>query len=51
MEYYLAIKKEHVWVSFNEVDETGTYYTEWSKSEKEIPMQYINEYIWKLGKW
>ena len=38
MEYYSAIKKEHIWVSSNEVDETGAYYTEWSKSERETPI-------------
>ena len=36
--YYSAIKKECVWVSSNEVDETGAYYTEWSKSERETPI-------------
>ena len=51
LEYYLAIKKEHTWVSSNEVDETGAYYTEWNKSEREIPIQYINIYIWKLERW
>ena len=30
----LNYKKEHIWVSSNEVDETGAYYTEWSKKEK-----------------
>ena len=49
MEYYSAIKnKEHIWVSSNEVDETGVYYTQWSKSEQETPIQYINTYIWNL---
>ena len=33
VEYYSAIK-EHIWVSSNEVDETGAYYTEWSQKEK-----------------
>ena len=28
-------KKEHVWVSSNEVGEPRAYYTEWSKSEWE----------------
>jgi len=28
-------KKEHVWVSCDEVDEPRIYYTEWSKSERE----------------
>ena len=30
-----ANKKEHIWVGSNEVDETGSYYIEWSKSERE----------------
>ena len=34
MEYYSAIKKNVFWINSNEVDETGPYYTEWSKSEK-----------------
>ena len=29
----LSHKKEHIWVSSNELDETRAYYTEWSKSE------------------
>ena len=28
-------KKEHIWVSSNEMDEPRAYYTEWSKSERE----------------
>ena len=44
----LSYKKEHILVSSNEVDETGAYYTKWSKSERETPMQYINTYIWNL---
>ena len=50
MEYYLAIKKkkECIWVSSNEVDETGAYYTEWSKSERETPIQYISAYVRNL---
>ena len=47
MEYYSAIKK-NAFESFNEVDETGAYYTEWSKSERKTPIQYINAYIWNL---
>ena len=31
----LSHKKEHIWVSSNEVDEPRTYYTEWNKPEKE----------------
>ena len=44
----LNYKKECIWVSSNEVDETGAYYTGWSKSESETPIQYINAYIWNL---
>ena len=32
----LRHKKEYIWVSSNEVDEARVYYTEWSKSEREI---------------
>ena len=28
-------KKEHIWVSSNEVDEPRAYYTEWSKLEND----------------
>ena len=31
----LSYKKEHIWVSSNEVDELRDYYTEGSKSERE----------------
>ena len=51
MEYYSAIKKECIWVSCNEVDETGAYYTEWSKPERETPILYINVYICNLERW
>ena len=51
MEYYSAIKKEHVWVNSNEVDETGAYYTEWSKPERKTPIQYTNAYIRNLERW
>ena len=51
MQYYSAIKKEYIWISSNEVDETGAYYTEWSKSEREIAIQYINAYMWNLERW
>ena len=47
-EMLLSYKKEQVWVSFNELNETGAYYTEWSKPERETPIQYINTYIWDL---
>ena len=28
------------WTELNEVDETGAYYTEWSKPERKTPIQY-----------
>ena len=31
----LSHKKEHTWVSSDEVDECRTYHTEWSESERE----------------
>ena len=30
------ILKQYIWISSNEVDETGAYYTEWSKPETTI---------------
>ena len=42
MELLLSSKKECILVSSNEVDEPDAYYTEWSKSERQI--LYINEY-------
>ena len=44
----LSYKQECIWVSSNEVNETVAYYTEWSKPERETPIQYINVYIWDL---
>ena len=41
----LSHKKERIWVSSNEVEEPRAYYTEWSKSEREQQMLYINAYI------
>ena len=38
-------------LSSNEVDETGAYYTEWSKSENEKQVSYIKAYIWNLERW
>ena len=42
MESYSAIKKGYIWVNSNEVDKPRIYYTEWSKSEKERQILYIN---------
>ena len=41
----------YIWISSNEVDETGAYYTEWSKPERKTPIQYTNAYIWNLERW
>ena len=41
----LSYKKEHIWISSKEVDEPRPYYTEWSKSERETQISYINAYI------
>ena len=32
---FLSHKKEHIWVSSEEVDEPRTYYANWNKSEKD----------------
>ena len=47
----LLSTKEHIWVSSNEVDEPGAYYTEWSKSETESQILCISTYIWNLERW
>ena len=44
-------KKECILVSSNEVDESRVYYTEWSKSEREIQISYTYAYIWNLEGW
>ena len=38
--WILNHKKECVWVSSNEVDEPTAYYTDWSKSGREIEILY-----------
>ena len=47
----LRHKKQCIWVSSIEMDETITYYTEWRKSEKEKQILYTNTYIWNLERW
>ena len=47
----LSYKKEWLWINSNEVDEPRTYYTEWSKSERERWISYTNAYIQNLEKW
>ena len=43
--------REQIWVSSSEVDEHRAGYTEWSNSEREKQIQYINAYIWNLERW
>ena len=43
-------EKECIWISSNEVDETGAYYTEWSESERKTPIEYIKAYIYGIYK-
>ena len=50
-EILLSHKKEWIWVSYCEVDELRPCYTEWSKSEREKQMLYINAHVWNLEKW
>ena len=47
----LSHKKEQIWVSWTEVDEPRACYIEWSKSEREKQILYINAYILNLEKW
>ena len=42
----LSHQKEYIWISSDEVDETGAYYIEWSKPERKTPIQCINPYIY-----
>ena len=51
VEYYSAIEKELIWVSSNEVNETGACYTEWNKSERGRQILHINAYICNLERW
>ena len=47
----LSHKKECIWVSSNKVDKRKAYYTEWSKSEREEQMLYINAHMWNPEGW
>ena len=40
--------KEHIWISSNEVDETGAYNAEWSKSEKKTHQYSILTHIYEI---
>ena len=45
----LSHRREHIWVSSNEVDEPRAYCTEWSYKEKQI--LHIEAYVWNLERW
>ena len=51
MEYYSAIKKERNWVIYRDMDRPRDCHTEWSKSEREKQISYINAYMWNLEEW
>ena len=46
----LSHKKKQNWVIYSEVDGPRDCHTEWSKSEKEKQISYINTYMWNLEK-
>ena len=47
----LSHKKEQNWVICRDVDGSRDCHTEWSKSEREERISYINAYMWNLEKW
>ena len=47
----LSHKKEWNWVICRDVDGPRECHTEWSKSEREKQVSYINAYMWNLEKW
>ena len=47
----LSHKKKWNWVICSEVDGPIDCHTEWSKSEREKQILYINAYMWNLEKW
>ena len=51
MEILLSYNKECIWVSSNELEKTRSYYAEWSKSEREIPLKNTSTHVWNLERW
>ena len=47
----LSHEKELNWVICSDMDISRDCHTEWSKSEREKQILYINAYIWNLEKW
>ena len=50
-QYCVSLCYTSTWVRSNEVDEPRAYDSEWSKSERENHISYINTYIWNLERW
>ena len=44
----LSHEKEQIWISSSEVDEPRACFTEWSKSEIEKQISYINTHIYRI---
>ena len=44
-------EKERNWVICRDMDGSRDCHTEWSKSEREKQISYINAYMWNLEKW
>ena len=47
----LSHKKDWNWVICRDVDGPRDCHIEWSKSEREKQILYINAYLWNLEKW
>ena len=47
----ISHKKERNWVICRDVDGPRECHREWSKTEREKQIPYINAYIWNLEKW
>ena len=47
----LSHKKERNWVICKDIDGSRDCHTEWSKSEREKQISYINAYMWNLEEW
>ena len=47
----LSHKKDQNWVICRDVDGPRISHTEWSKSEREKQISYINACMWNLEKW
>ena len=47
----LSHKKEWNWVICWDVDGSRNCHTEWSNSEREKQISYINAYMWNVEKW